>query len=72
MQAAGGHPSLGQAGAKSRQLSPEEIIEAAPERVVICPCGYGLDRAWQELDVLRDMLAEYGCVGSPLAERGTT
>lgn len=53
VQAAGGRHSLGQAGAKSRQLSPEEVIEAAPERVVICPCGYGLDRAWQELDVLR-------------------
>ena len=53
VQAAGGRHSLGSAGAKSRQLSPEEIIEAAPERVVICPCGYGLERAWEELEVLR-------------------
>jgi ABC-type Fe3+-hydroxamate transport system substrate-binding protein len=53
VQAAGGRHSLGVAAAKSRQLTPEEILEAAPERVVICPCGYGLERAWEELDVLR-------------------
>lgn len=53
VQAAGGRHSLGKAGAKSRQLSPEEIIEAAPERIVICPCGYGLERACEEVEVLR-------------------
>jgi ABC-type Fe3+-hydroxamate transport system substrate-binding protein len=53
VQAAGGRHSLGTAGARSRQLRPEEILEAAPERVVICPCGYGLERAWGELEVLR-------------------
>ena len=53
VQAAGGRHSLGQPGSKSRQLSPEEIIEAAPERVVICPCGFSLDRAWQEMEVLQ-------------------
>ena len=53
VRAAGGRHSLGEPGAKSRQLSPEEIVEAAPERVVICPCGYGLERAWQELELLR-------------------
>jgi iron complex transport system substrate-binding protein len=53
VRAAGGRHSLGEPGSKSRQLSPEEIIEAAPERIVICPCGYGMDRAWQELEVLR-------------------
>ena len=53
VQAAGGRHSLGTTGTRSRQLTPEEIIEAAPERVVICPCGYGLDRAWRELEVLR-------------------
>ena len=53
VRAAGGRHALGEPGAKSRRLSPEEIIESAPERVVICPCGYGMDRAWQELDVLR-------------------
>jgi iron complex transport system substrate-binding protein len=53
IEAAGGRHSLGAAGSKSRRLTPEEIIEAAPERVVICPCGFGLDRALLELDVLK-------------------
>lgn len=53
VRAAGGRHSLGEAHAKSRQLSPEEIVEAAPDRVVVCPCGFGLERAWQELEVLR-------------------
>jgi ABC-type Fe3+-hydroxamate transport system substrate-binding protein len=53
VRAAGGGHSLGAPGAKSRPLTPEEIVESAPERVVICPCGFGLERAWQELDALR-------------------
>ncbi len=53
IEAAGGKHSLGVAGAKSRRISAQEILEAAPDRVVICPCGFQLDRAMQELDVLR-------------------
>lgn len=53
IQAAGGQHSLQVAHAKSRALTGEEILAAAPERIVICPCGFSLDRAWQELDVLR-------------------
>ncbi|MCE9619557.1 MAG: cobalamin-binding protein [Planctomycetes bacterium] len=53
IQAAGGRHSLQSAGKKSRVVSAEEIIAAAPERVVVCPCGFPLERAWQELDVLR-------------------
>ena len=53
VHAAGGRHALGLPGQKSRQLTAEEILEAAPERVVICPCGFGLERAWAELEVLR-------------------
>jgi ABC-type Fe3+-hydroxamate transport system substrate-binding protein len=53
IQAAGGRHSLNAPRLKSRALRPEEIVAAAPERVVICPCGFDLDRAWRELDVLR-------------------
>jgi len=53
IEAAGGRHTLGMVNSKSHQLSPEEILQAAPERVVICPCGFALDRAWQELEVLR-------------------
>ena len=50
---AGGRHSLNAAGEKSRIATPEEIAEAAPDRVVICPCGYRLDDIRRELDALR-------------------
>lgn len=40
---AGGRHSLNEPGAKSRQVSAEDLIEAMPDRLVICPCGYSLD-----------------------------
>lgn len=52
IEAAGGRHSLNPAGAKSRQIAPEELIEAMPERLIICPCGYGLDQIRAELDAL--------------------
>lgn len=52
IEAAGGRHSLNAAGAKSRVLTPEEILEAAPERIVICPCGFDLARARRELALL--------------------
>lgn len=51
--AAGGRHSLNLAGAKSRQASGEEIIEAAPQRIIICPCGYGLPAIRSEMASLR-------------------
>jgi ABC-type Fe3+-hydroxamate transport system substrate-binding protein len=44
IEAAGGRHSLNKLGAKSRRVSPEEILEAAPERVIVCPCGFDLAR----------------------------
>ena len=52
IEAAGGRHSLGKAGADSREVAPEEILEVMAERVVVCPCGYALDRCWQERAVL--------------------
>ena len=52
IEAAGARHSLNPAGAKSRRVTPEEILETAPERVVICPCGFGLDRVREELALL--------------------
>jgi len=51
---AGGRHSLNAPGAKSRQVTPEDVIEAMPERVIVCPCGYDLDAIRRELDVLLD------------------
>ncbi len=47
--AAGARHSLNVAGAKSRRVAPEEILEAAPERVIICPCGFDLARVREDL-----------------------
>lgn len=52
IEAAGARHALNVAGAKSRRISPEEILESAPERVVVCPCGFDLARVRQEYAAL--------------------
>lgn len=54
IEAAGGLHSLNPVGAKSRMVDPEEILAAAPRRLVLCPCGLGLDRTELELPALVD------------------
>jgi ABC-type Fe3+-hydroxamate transport system substrate-binding protein len=44
IEAAGARHALNAAGAKSRRITPEEILESAAERVVVCPCGFDLAR----------------------------
>ncbi|MCH2160872.1 MAG: cobalamin-binding protein [Phycisphaerales bacterium] len=53
IEAAGGTHGLNPDGAKSRQVTPDEIVSAAPERVIICPCGFDLDRIDRELAALQ-------------------
>lgn len=53
IDAAGGRHSLNAVGAKSRVAMPEEIIMAAPGRVIICPCGVGLPKIREDLAALR-------------------
>ncbi len=52
IEAAGARHSLNAAGQPSRRVSVEDILEAAPDRVVICPCGYDLARVRREHDAL--------------------
>jgi hypothetical protein len=52
IEAAGARHSLNAAGVKSRRLTPEEILESAPERVVVCPCGFDLARTRAEFAAL--------------------
>jgi iron complex transport system substrate-binding protein len=42
IEAAGGEPVLGTAGEKSRRTTWEAVAEAAPDVVVVAPCGYDL------------------------------
>jgi iron complex transport system substrate-binding protein len=51
---AGGRHSLNAPGEKSRQITAEELVEAAPDRIIICPCGYSLGQIRRELHVLTD------------------
>jgi len=54
IEAAGGRHSANADGEKSRQVTPEEIIALAPDRIIVCPCGRTLDEIETELDRLRE------------------
>ncbi len=56
IDAAGGEPLLGAAGAKSERVTWEAIHAASPEVVVVAPCGF--DRAGSQ--VLADQLVASG------------
>ena len=63
---AGGDATFGNAGAKSRTTTAEEIRDYAPEVIVLAPCGYykedtlraleraRLPRGWQDLPAVRE------------------
>ena len=52
IEAAGGRHSLNPEGKPSRQVAPEDLVEVLPDRVIVCPCGFDLERATAELEVL--------------------
>jgi ABC-type Fe3+-hydroxamate transport system substrate-binding protein len=52
IEAAGGRHSLNVLGAESRRATPEEILESAPERVIISSCGFDLARTRVDFDEL--------------------
>tara|TARA_B100001121_G_scaffold222893_1_gene196115 strand:- start:2436 stop:3341 length:906 start_codon:yes stop_codon:yes gene_type:complete len=45
VRAAGGRHDLNQSGAVSRRITPEDLLELMPEKLVICPCGRTLEEA---------------------------
>ena len=49
---AGGLELLGRAGAPSRYVSSEEILDAHPEVLVLMPCGFPIERTRRELSLL--------------------
>jgi iron complex transport system substrate-binding protein len=48
VEIAGGQEVLGKPGAKSERITVERILEAAPEIVVLMPCGFSLQRTIEE------------------------
>lgn len=53
IELAGATPLLGAAGGHSPLLAAEELVHADPDVLVVSPCGYGLDRAAEDLPLLR-------------------
>lgn len=52
VEAAGGVEVLGQGGLPSRQVTIDEVRAAAPDIIILMPCGFSLTRTISELTVL--------------------
>lgn len=52
--AAGGTCSLGVEGQPSVTITQQQLIDAAPERIIICPCGMDIGQARGEVEHLAD------------------
>jgi iron complex transport system substrate-binding protein len=50
---AGGLEVIGRAGERSRRITWEEVAASQPDVLLVSPCGFGLERAEAELDILR-------------------
>jgi len=48
VEIAGGNELIGKPGAKSQRITPELIMEARPEIIVLMPCGFSLERTVRE------------------------
>ena len=57
---AGGEDVLGFAGEHSEQRSWEEVAAAAPDIVIVMPCGYDAEIAHREAEMHRDQLGALG------------
>jgi iron complex transport system substrate-binding protein len=60
IEAAGGHCLLGKPGARSERVLWESVHEAAPDVIVVAPCGYDLAGA----RVLADELVASGMLSA--------
>lgn len=55
VDAAGGAARLAEAGHHSVPVTWEQIAEVDPDHLIVAPCGFTLDRALQDIDVLEQM-----------------
>jgi iron complex transport system substrate-binding protein len=55
VEAANGRLLIGNKGEHSRAIAWQQVVEADPEVLVIAPCGFGLERALGEQEVLEAM-----------------
>jgi iron complex transport system substrate-binding protein len=67
IELAGGRNLFGEAGKHSDWMQWDELVAAAPEAIVVAPCGYGLERCLEELPLLQ---AKPGWAGLPAVRDG--
>ena len=53
VEIAGGYDPLGRKHQPSKQIEWQQVLNAAPEIIVLALCGYDVDRARQDFDLLR-------------------
>lgn len=54
IEQAGGRHTLNPPGARSRVIEPDALLDAAPQRLLIAPCGYDLAAIERELEILTE------------------
>ena len=54
VEIAGGVDGLGQAGADSVRIPWDDVLEWAPEVLIITPCGFNLDKVIEQTPLLKD------------------
>lgn len=67
VEIAGGHDILGRKWADSVRVSWEQLVEAAPEVVIIMPCGFGLAKS---VEFTREFLAHPMAAMLPAVRNG--
>jgi iron complex transport system substrate-binding protein len=65
---AGGEDLLGLPGEPSEQRSWEEVAAVRPEVVIVAPCGYDVDRGYEEARAYADQLAKLGAARVVIAD----
>ena len=53
VEIAGGHDSLGRKHQPSAQIEWQQVLDACPEIIVLALCGYDIDRARRDYELLR-------------------
>jgi iron complex transport system substrate-binding protein len=53
VEIAGGYDPLGRKYQPSAQIDWQQVLDARPEIIVLALCGYNIDRAWHDYELLR-------------------
>lgn len=64
---AGGTDPLGKAGVPARRVGWEEVVSAAPEILILMPCGFPVERVLEEIELVTNLP---GWDGLPAVQRG--